>query len=217
MSDGRKHQRAGLDNSARQDPVTTRKIHRIIGVILILPFLGWALTGFVFFLKPGYSGAYEILKVKTYRLEGSPIVSPDPNWQEFRYLRTILGNHLLIRTDSGWEQLDPVTKLPKAKPSEADVRALMKDAFSLNPTRYGEVASVSGLNARTNTGIEVRLDWATLSLQQTGTDTACIDRLYKIHYLQWTGFKTVDKAIGLAGLILVISLTALGTVLAIKR
>jgi hypothetical protein len=217
MSVGRKHQRAGLGNSAWQDPVTTRKIHRVIGVILILPFLGWALTGFVFFLKPGYAGAYEILKVKTYQLESSPMVTPDPNWQEFRYLKTILGNHLLVRTDSGWEQLDPATKLPKAKPSEADFRTLLKDAFSRNPSRYGEVTSVSGLTARTNRGIEVTLDWSTLSLQQTGNDTAWIDRLYKIHYLQWTGFKTLDKAVGLAGLILVISLTALGALLAIKR
>jgi len=197
--------------------VTTRKIHRIIGVILILPFLGWALTGFVFFLKPGYAGAYEILKIKTYRLEGSPTLSPEPNWQEFRYLKTILGPHLLVRTDSGWQQLDPVTRLPKAKPGETDFRMLLKDAFSLNPSRYGEVTSVSDLTARTNTGVEVTLDWSTLSCQQTGNDTAWIDRLYKIHYLQWTGFKTVDKVIGLAGLVLVISLTALGAALALKR
>jgi hypothetical protein len=199
------------------NPVTTRKIHRIIGVILILPFLGWALTGFVFFLKPGYAGAYEILKIKTYRLEGSPTLSPEPNWQEFRYLKTILGTHLLVRTDTGWQQLDPLTKLPKAKPSEADFKMLLKDAFSLNPNRYGEVASVSDLTARTNTGVEVTLDWSTLSFQQTGNDTAWIDRLYKIHYLQWTGFKTLDKAIGLVGLVLVISLTALGAGLALKR
>jgi hypothetical protein len=197
--------------------VTTRKIHRIIGVILILPFLGWALTGFVFFLKPGYTGAYEILKIKTYRLEGSPTLSPEPDWQEFRYLKTILGTHLLVRNDTGWQQLDPLTKLPKAKPSEANFKMLLKDAFSLNPNRYGEVASVSDLTARTNTGVEVTLDWSTLSFQQTGNDTAWIDRLYKIHYLQWTGFKTLDKAVGLAGLVLVISLTALGAVLALKR
>jgi len=197
--------------------VTTRKIHRIIGVILILPFLGWALTGFVFFLKPGYAGAYEILKIKTYRLEGSPNLSPEPNWEEFRYLKTILGPHLLVRTDTGWQQLDPVTRLPKAKPGETDFRMLLKDAFSLNPSRYGEVTSVSDLTARTNTGVEVTLDWSTLSLQQTGNDTAWIDRLYKIHYLQWTGFKTVDKVLGLAGLVLVISLTALGAALALKR
>jgi len=199
------------------NPVTTRKIHRIIGVILILPFLGWALTGFVFFLKPGYAGAYEILKIKTYRLEGSPTLSPEPNWQEFRYLKTILGTHLLVRTDTGWQQLDPLTKLPKAKPSETDFKMLLKDAFSLNPNRYGEVASVSDLTARTNTGVEVTLDWSTLSFQQTGNDTAWIDRLYKIHYLQWTGLKTLDKAIGLVGLVLVISLTALGAGLALKR
>ena len=195
----------------------TRKIHRVIGVILILPFFGWALTGFVFFIKPGYVGAYEILKVKTYSLANSPTLTVDPAWSELRYLRTVLGDHLLVRTQADWQQLDPVTKQPRAKPSEAEIRLLLKDAFSANPSRYGEIVSISDSTARTSTGVQVSLDWTTLTLQQQGTDTAWIDLLYKIHYLQWTGFKTVDKAVGLAGLILVISLTALGAVLAIKR
>ena len=195
----------------------TRKIHRIIGVILILPFFGWALTGFVFFIKPGYVGAYEILKVKTYNLASSPTLTVDPAWSEFRYLRTVLGDHLLVRTQSDWQQLDPITKQPRARPSEAEMRLLLKDAFSANPRRYGEIVSISDSTARTSTGVQVSLDWATLTLQQQGTDTAWIDLLYKIHYLQWTGFKSVDKAIGFVGLILVISLTVLGAALALKR
>ena len=195
----------------------TRKIHRVIGVILILPFFGWALTGFVFFIKPGYVGAYEILKVKTYILASSPTLTVDPAWSEFRYLRTVLGDHLLVRTQADWQQLDPVTKQPRAKPSEAEIRLLLKDAFSANPSRYGEIVSISDSTARTSTGVQVSLDWTTLTLQQQGTDTAWIDLLYKIHYLQWTGFKSVDKAIGFVGLILVMSLTVLGAALALKR
>ena len=38
-----------------------RILHRIIGIALLLPFFGWAITGMVFFIKPGYAGAYEIL------------------------------------------------------------------------------------------------------------------------------------------------------------
>jgi len=197
--------------------VKTRKIHRVIGVILILPFFGWALTGFVFFIKPGYVGAYEILKVKTYSLANSPTLTVDPAWSEFRYLRTVLGDHLLVRTQADWQQLDPVTKQPRAKPSEAEIRLLLKDAFSANPSRYGEIVSISDSTARTSTGVQVSLDWTTLTLQQQGTDTAWIDLLYKIHYLQWTGFKSVDKAIGFVGLILVMSLTVLGAALALKR
>jgi len=186
-------------------------------VILILPFFGWALTGFVFFIKPGYVGAYEILKVKTYSLANSPTLTVDPAWSEFRYLRTVLGDHLLVRTQADWQQLDPVTKQPRAKPSEAEIRLLLKDAFSANPSRYGEIVSISDSTARTSTGVQVSLDWTTLTLQQQGTDTAWIDLLYKIHYLQWTGFKSVDKAIGFVGLILVMSLTVLGAALALKR
>ena len=36
---------------------------------MLLPFVGWALTGAVFFIKPGYAGAYELLAVRTYPLD----------------------------------------------------------------------------------------------------------------------------------------------------
>jgi hypothetical protein len=61
------------------------------------------------------------------------------------------------------------------------------------------------------------LDWKRLSLQQHGRDTDRIDRLYKIHYLQWTGEKTVDRILGLAGLVLLLVLTGLGARLAFRR
>ena len=32
----------------------TRRAHRMLGLILLLPICGWAVTGFVFFIKPGY-------------------------------------------------------------------------------------------------------------------------------------------------------------------
>jgi hypothetical protein len=197
--------------------VKIRKLHRIIGVILILPFFGWALTGLVFFVKPGYAAAYETLAVKTYKLETSTTVTPDPSWREFRFLRTILGNHLLVRTESGWKQLDPVTKEERRRPTEAELRALIGDAITSNSDRYGDVTQVVNDTARTTTGVEVTLDWPSLTLQQKGKDTARIDALYKVHYLQWTGVKSLDKILGFVGLVLVMSLTVLGAVLAVKR
>jgi hypothetical protein len=56
-----------------------------------------------------------------------------------------------------------------------------------------------------------------MSLQQKGKDTDRIDLLYRIHYLQWTGFKRVDKIVGFAGLGLVMVLTTLGAWLPFKR
>lgn len=194
-----------------------RKLHRIIGVTLLLPFFGWAITGFVFFLKPGYSGAYEMLAPKTYPLIGAMQVTPDPTWLEFRYLRTVLGDHLLARTKSGWQQVNLADKQPRTIPNESEVRALVKEAFSANPSRYGNISRVSGDTVWTDTGVEINIDWNRMSLQQKGKDTDRIDLLYRMHYLQWTGFKSVDRIVGFTGLVLLMVLTTLGAWLAFKR
>jgi hypothetical protein len=194
-----------------------RKLHRIIGLVLLIPFFAWALTGLVFFLKPGYEGAYELLRMKTYPLASVAPITADPTWREIRYFRTVLGDHLLVRTDKGWTQLDPITKQVKGPPSEAEIRQLLKDAFSMNPQRYGNVASVAGEAATTDTGVEVTLDWQGMSLQQRGKDTDRIDRLYKIHYLQWTGIKSVDRVVGFIGIVLIMTLSGLGAWIAFRR
>jgi len=194
-----------------------RTVHRFIGLILLLPFLAWAATGFVFFLKPGYAGAYEILTPRTYPLDKAASITPDPDWLEYRYFRTVLGEHLIVRTEKGWLQLNPIDKQPKSPPTRTDIELLLKDAFTANPVRYGDISDISGTTARTSTGVEVTVDWNTVKLQQRGRDTDRIDLLYNIHYLQWTGVKTVDRALGFVGLTLVIVLTILGAWLAIRR
>ena len=194
-----------------------RKLHRIIGVILLLPFLGWAATGLVFFLKPGYAGAYEILTPRTYPLTAAAGISPDPGWLEYRYFRTVLGEHLIARTANGWVHLNPNDKQPKSAPTRAEIERLLNDAFTVNPARYGEISEVKGLTAKTSTGVQVTIDWNNVTLQQRGRDTDRIDLLYRIHYLQWTGVKPIDRVVGFLGLTLVIVLTVLGAWLAIRR
>jgi len=147
---------------------------------------------------------------------GVPITS-EPDWLELRYLRTVLGDHLLVRTKSGWIQLDPTNKQRRNLPSEEDLRKLLKDAFTVNPQRYGDISTINGTTATTNTGVEVTLDWNRMNLQQKGKDTDRIDRLYRIHYLQWTGVKSVDRVLGILGIVLVVVLTSLGGWLAFKR
>ncbi|MGE0100825.1 MAG: PepSY domain-containing protein [Blastocatellales bacterium] len=195
----------------------TRRLHRITGLVMLLPLLGWAATGLVFFLKPGYEGAYEMLSVRTYPLTRRYEITPGADWTEARILRTRLGDHLLVRTSSGRLHLDPETMRPRPEPSEVEVRELLKDAFSANPARYGDPVNVSKGEATTSTGVEVGLDWMTLILQQKGPDTARIDALYRIHYLQWTGVKWLDRALGLAGLVLLVALSVLGLRLAFRR
>jgi hypothetical protein len=194
-----------------------RKIHRIIGIILLLPFFGWALTGLIFFLKPGYEGAYEVLMPKAYLVNTQLPIYVNPGWTELRSMSTILGDHLLVKTRSGWVHLDPKNNQPKPPPNEEDLRRLMKDAFSSHPERYGDIVSVTGSTVTTTTGVEITLDWNRMTLNQKGKDTNRIDLLYRIHYLQWTGIKSVDRVVGLTGLALLLVLTTLGAWLALKR
>lgn len=191
-----------------------RSLHRLIGLVLLLPFLGWAVTGIVFFVKPGYGGAYEQLSVKTYPLESAAIVT-SPGWNEFRYVRTVLGEHLIARTASGWQHLVPQTLTPRELPAEEDIRRLLEDAFTVNPNRYGTIVGIEGDRAHTDTDIEITLDWSRLALQQRGSDTALIDALYRVHYLQWTGVAELDQILGLLGLFLLIVMTLLGARLAL--
>src|SRR5262245_45672100 len=168
-----------------------RKLHRIIGIILLIPMVCWALTGLVFFFRPGYAGAYEVLTPKLYPINNQLQISEEKNWLEVRYLRTILGDHLLVRTESGWTSLNLNDKQPRSVPGEEETRKLVQDAFTVNPERYGQIVSVHGDTVNTSTGIVVTVDWNRMSLQQTGRDTNHIDSLYRIHYLQWTGVKSI--------------------------
>lgn len=191
-----------------------RKLHRVIGLVMLLPFFGWAITGFIFFVKPGYEGAYELLQPKTYPMnEEKFAVMPDASWLEFRCFKTILGKHLLVRTSQGWQHLDPATLVVRAKPTDDEVKKLLLDAFSVNPERYGQVLTIDGTTVTTTTKVRVALNWNRLSLQQTGLDTDRIDWLYKIHYLQWTGVKWLDRILGMLGLALIVSLSILGLML----
>jgi hypothetical protein len=193
------------------------RIHRLLGIILLCPMLAWAVTGFIFFVKPGYSGAYEMLNLKTYPLTAVASVIPQPSWLEYRYFRTVLGEHLIARTPAGWQHLDPRTLQPEPAPTDAEVGRLVADALSANPQRYGQIVSVGDNTVRTSTGVEIKLDWQQLGLQQRGRDTDLIDGLYRIHYLQWTGVPGVDRVLGLAGLALLTGLTMLGAKLAFGR
>jgi hypothetical protein len=195
----------------------TRALHRVIGLVMLLPLTGWAVTGAVFFLKPGYGNAYELLQVKTYPLEPKFELQGDSSWLEVRLVKTILGEHLLARTSNGWVHLDPRSLERKPEPSIDEVRALVTDAVSANPARYGRISSIEGSTITTDTGVRIEFDWTRLTLAQRGKDTDRIDLLYKIHYLQWTGVNRLDKVLGGLGIILVLVLSALGARLFFSR
>lgn len=195
----------------------SRKLHKLIGLILVLPMLGWTFTGLVFFIKPGYQGAYEQLSVKTYPLSQPITIIPQDNWQEVRVVKTVLGEHLIVKANNKSQHLDPTTLLAMPEPTTLQLETLINDAFTDNQARYGDIISTDGLTAKTNTGVEVVLNWSSLRLSQQGQDTQLINLLYQVHYLQWTPFKELNQVVGIFGLILLISLTVLGVRIYLKQ
>ena len=176
---------------------------------MLLPLTAWAVTGAIFFIKPGYGAAYDALPIKTYPIARMAI-DGDPAWLEARYLKTVLGDHLLVRTSAGWQHLDPSTRQARPSPGDQEIRALVADATAANPARYGSVTSVSDNVATTDTGARVTVNWKPLSLSQRGRDTDRIDAIYKVHYLQWTGIALLDRVVGGLGLVLILVLSGLG-------
>lgn len=196
--------------------MSVRRLHRLLGIVLLLPLCAWVTTAAIFFIKPGYAGAYDMISVRALPLAALPAAPLPSGTLEARMVRSLLGDHLLLRTAAGWSNDDPATLRPRPAPLPAEVRTLIADAIHGKP-RYGNVLSVQGFTARTSTGVEITLDWDTLSLQQRGHDTDRIDLLYKIHYLQWTGVKAVDRVLGAAGLAALLLLTLFGVRLAFGR
>ncbi|TMM43986.1 hypothetical protein [Colwellia ponticola] len=190
--------------------MNSKRIHQIIGLFLVFPVIGWTLTGIFFFIKPGYQQAYDQLSVKTYPIEKSFIIPESQEWTEVRLLKTILGYHLLVKTAEGFEHLDPITLKSKAVPTSEELRSLFNDSFLKNSERYGYVISSDSVNVITNKGIEVALNWDRLTLRQSGEDTKWINTLYKVHYLQWTPYKSINQYMGTVGLLLLMILTLLG-------
>ena len=194
----------------------TRKQHRLLGGILLLPFIAWSLTGVFFLVRPAYEQAYSVLSPKTYSTDQINI-SAQPEWQEMRLLKTVLGLHLLVKQEGGWQQLDPDSLEVRATPVEADLVSFVEDAISQDTLRYGELLPGESDPFRTSTGVTIAVNWDSLSLYQQGLDTRWIDRIYRIHYLQWTGIAFLDTILGVAGLLLLLLITATGSAMLLRR
>lgn len=193
-----------------------KKQHRLIGILLMLPFIVWSLTAVFFLVRPGFQEAYEAVPVRQYELPTIIRLEPEPDWREIRHFRSILGEHLIIRDDSGWRHLGAATRQNWSLPNEGDLTRILEDAFQFYPDRYGMVVSVFGNTAETDTGVNLVVNWPNLLISQSGRDTRWIDRVYSIHYLEWTGFYVADRILGLSGLALLLYMTITGWQMAFR-
>lgn len=193
------------------------RLHKWLGALLLLPLLGWCITGAIFLTKPGYGDAYAALQPKFYPLEATALAPVKEQWLEVRLARSVLGSHLFARNDSGWRQYDPQSLALRPEPAEADIVRLLQDATSVNKARYGQEVRANSHGYVTDTGVLLRLDWNTMTLEQHGTDRAIIDQLYNVHYLRWTGYRTLDNVLGILGLSCLVLTSVLGARLLLRR
>ncbi|MBO1519511.1 PepSY domain-containing protein [Oceanisphaera pacifica] len=196
-----------------------RVVHKVMGILLVIPLVVWAFSGAIFFIKPGYQAAFAPLMVKTYPLDADLSITPDPQWQELRLLKTVLGEHLLVTTASGPLHVNAHTLLPMPVPSLEQLHLLLSDAIAQRPMRYGELTTLEGgetSHGYTSTGVKLTLNWPRLQLQQAGTDTRVINGVYRLHYLQWTPYERVNQILGFVGLALLLGLALSGVVLLLR-
>ena len=183
---------------------------------MVVPLVAWMLTGLVFLFKPGYSAAYEQLAIKTYPIESQLEPALQSGWHEMRLVRTALGHHFMAKKEGQWFHFDPKTYRELGEPPAEQVLALLDEAISVNVQRYGHITHEEGGTFYTSEDVELRFDWPSLSISQSGADTRFVNTLYKIHYLQWVGHRKGNVLLGVAGLGCLLILVLYGIVLFIQ-
>jgi hypothetical protein len=175
------------------------RVHAWLAIALVSALVIWSVTGLLFHLKPGWDRAYDMLSIDRggAREELDTAIGP------------------LVRVDGMLAERGPLT--------EDEARALAVDAVSRSRHRaaYGEPTGTTVTDAavkvRFSGGPVVTVDRAGAWISQRGPDTDRIDWLYRIHYLQLTGHRSLDRAIAVAGLLLIWAVMIPGGVLFVRR
>lgn len=180
------------------------------------PFLLWTATGLLFLLKPGWRGAYESLDAfrdepfDPMGLAPFSLIAGKPG-EPGAAVRAKLGttaiglvyrvegieNTRLVDARTG-TVISPLDREAAAKVAEdAVARASAVERYgAITETREdGDAVEVTFAG-----GAVVRVGRDDLSLAQSGADTARIDALYRIHYLQWTGIAAIDRPLALGAI-----------------
>ena len=211
--------------------------HRFVGPLLVLPLVTWMVTGVLFHLKHRYDEAYEPLQVPP--PHGRPVSFAEARISAAQILARVTaepgarpsliahprgvpawvltlkdGETLLVDAQSG-------QPMPEATVDEALGWARAAVSQSAHAHRYGEITGHEEVNAPSPSGSRalsvhfsggktVTVDRFTGEVTQTGALNDFIDWTYRIHYLQWTPWKTVNMALVILAVPLVLFLALSG-------
>ena len=204
-----------------------RRIHRVLGVLLVLPLFLWTATGLLFLVKPGWRGAYELLdpfheeRLDLASLVPLSLVVGEPGASgtvsRLELVSTALGPLYRLSGPGGATRLVDARTGSVLSPLGSDAGAkVAADAAgrAQASARYGAITAAreegDAIRVSFAGGAEIRVGRDDLSLSQSGADTSWIDALYRIHYLQWTGIAAVDGTLELAAIAGTWALAALG-------
>ncbi len=184
-----------------------RRLHRLLGLLLLLPLVAWTVTGLAFHLKPGWAGAYEQLRAyDDGPLDPAGLIAPadlpiaggSTAWE---LGSTAVGPVYRMSREAGPVLVHATTGRILSPLDRASVEAIARRASSRAAAseRYGDVEDVllterEGV-VRFAGGAVVRVGRYDLSVAQRGADTAWIDRMYELHYLRWTGIEAIDRVL----------------------
>jgi hypothetical protein len=206
--------------------VSWSRVHRWLAVVLVLPLVIWSITGLLFHLKPGWSRAYDMLSIER-PLDAMPAVPLETLGsaaggpaQRLEVFGSALGPLYRVTTASGTVLLD--AQLHRRSPlSLDDARTLAADAVAHSSHRdaYGAIATAAIAGDSVHVAFAhatVEVDRASGAISQRGHDTDRIDWLYRLHYLSWTGNRTLDRALAVLGLALIWLVMIPGVVLFVR-
>lgn len=191
------------------------KLHAYLGLALVLPLFVWAVTGLIFVIKPGYDQAYEQLSLARGPLVGGINIQAQPDWHRLQLMQSAIGRHLLVTTANDVPvHLNADNLEPFPPPDSQQLEQLFRAATGHNRERYGDMTDSmqiqEAIRIHTTTDVELELHWPTLHLQQIGADTRFIDRLYRLHYLQWSPSPILNGAAVLLALLALLVMCAVG-------
>ena len=205
------------------------RLHRYLALVLVVPLVVWSVTGLLFHLKPGWKRAYDMLDAERPldAKQVTPIASITAQFPEgvthLELFGTAIGPLYRVSTANGDALVNATTGAKVSPLSESDARSLASDAISRSrlQAEYGEITHSDVrddvVRFTTAKGPIVEVGRTDARISQHGSDTARIDWLYRIHYLQWTGKKTLDRVLAIIGLALIWLVMIPGLVLAWRR